>query len=180
MQKWPFFLGKKRRPILSNFWPIYAKKWPFFLGKKKGGHFEQFWVNFWPIYAKKNGHFWGKKRRGQFGKTLGQFLANSCKKWPFFLGKKRRPILSNFGSIFGQFMQKMAIFSRQKKEANFEQLWVDFLANLCKKWPFFLGKKRGQIWTIFGQFAKEMAIFSRQKKKKANFEPLLGQFLAIF
>jgi len=42
----------------------------------------------------------------------------------------------NFGPIYAQ---KMAIFSRQKKEANFEQ----FLANLFQKMPIFFGKKHG-------------------------------------
>ena len=117
---------------------------------------EKLWVNFWPIYAK-NGHFWGKKRGGQFGKHLGQVVANLCRKMAIFKAKKTwRPIWKNFESIFGQFMQTMAIFEAKNVEANLDNIWANFeqfLANLCKKWPFFRQK-----WTQIKNFilVKEM------------------------
>ena len=74
-------------------------------------------------------------------------------------------ILNNFGSLFGQFMQKMAIFEAKNAEANLEKLWVNFWPIHTKNGHFFLGKKgRPILKSIFGQFAQEMAIFSRPKK----------------
>jgi len=99
-KKMAFFLGKKRRQILSNFLPILGqfalKKWPFFKAKKRrpilnnsGSIFGQF--------IQKNGHFSKAKKEA----NCEQFLAHLCKKMAFFLGKK--------------------------KEANFEQFWANLL-----------------------------------------------------
>ena len=144
------FFRQKRRPILNNFGSICG----------------QFWMN---------------------GPKKSQFLANLCKKWPSL-------ILNSFGSIFGQFTfkkwpsfgkkhggqfwttlgqfwpiyakKKMAIFSRQKKEANFWTILGQFLANLFrkKKWPLSRQKtmEASKIWLVFWPSLWEKIAFSSE------------------
>ena len=112
---WPIIFQAKKEAnfeqLWVNFWPIlnkWAKKRSIFgQFKQKNGHFERFWVTFWPIYAKKMAIFEAKNVEANLEKLWVNFL---CKKMAIFPGKKRRPILSNFGSILGQFMQKNGHF----------------------------------------------------------------------
>jgi len=65
LKKWPFFQGKKRRPILNNSGSIFGQfiqKNGHFLGKKHGGQFGTFFGQF--IF--KNGHFFKAKKGGDF------------------------------------------------------------------------------------------------------------------
>jgi len=73
--------------------------------------------------------------------------ANLFKEMAIFKAKKHGGEFSTtFGSIFGQFAkEKTAIFSRQKKEANFEQFWVNYWPIYFQKWPFLQGKKGAQF-----------------------------------
>jgi len=103
------------------------------------------------------------------------------KKWPFLRQKKHGGEFStNFGSIFGQFAkEKTAIFSRQKKEANFEQLWVNFGPIYAKKWPFFLGEKRRPILNNFWPIYIKKCPFFLAKNMEANFEQIGVNFWPI-
>ena len=93
-----------------------------------------------------------------------------AKKRPFWRQKTWRPIWKTLGQILANLCKKKATFSRQ----NFEQ----FLANLLKKWPFFLGqKKEANFGSIFGQFMPKKGPFLRQKRG-GQFGQTLGQFLA--
>ena len=155
-KKRPFFLGKKRRPILNNFGSIigqFISKNGHFFKAKKEPNFETFWANFWPI---------------------------SFQKCTFLRPKTWRPILNNFGSIFGQFLSKNGHFLGPKHggrfwtslgqfSANLEQFWVNFWPIYAKNWPIiFQAKKEADFeqlwvnfWPILNKWAKKRSIFGQ-------------------
>ena len=95
---------------------------------------------------------------------MGQFLANSPLKNGHLLAKNMEANFEQLWVNFGQFMQKkMAIFSRQKKEANFWTILGQFLANLFrKKNGHFLGKKpwrQAKFGLFFGLASEKKMLF---------------------
>ena len=156
MQKMAISSRQKRSPILNNFWPIFgqflSKNGHFFKAKKEP-NFETFWANFWPI---------------------------SFQKCTFLRPKTWRPILNNFGSIFGQFLSKNGHFLGPKHggrfwtslgqfSANLEQFWVNFWPIYAKNWPIiFQAKKEADFeqlwvnfWPILNKWAKKRSIFGQ-------------------
>ena len=90
---------------------------------------EIFRVNFWPIYFQK-WPFSRPKNGGQFWAFLGQFLANLFPKMAIFSRQKKE---ANFGSIFGQFKQENGQLLGQKNGGQFWAFLGQFSANLSQK-----------------------------------------------